>query len=97
MTGHDGICRACGAPMLWARMPSGRLNPLNVAEVEPEVGKGVTAFNPDTGNGVPVTFAVIGSCPGWAAAGVTFHTSHFSDCPERQRFRKDEKQTEMVA
>lgn len=90
---NDGTCRACGVAMLWARMPSGRPNPLNVAEVMPEVGKGVIAFNPDTGRGMPVTDAVIGSCPGWAAQGVTFHTSHFSDCPKRERFRKPAETT----
>lgn len=86
--GIHGTCRACNAPMLWAIMPSGRRNPLNTAEVEPEVGKGVTAFNPRTGHGIPVTIAVIDDCPRWAEQGVTFHTSHFSDCPERGRFRR---------
>lgn len=81
-------CRACGAPMIWARMPSGRLNPLNVDQVQPEPGKGVVAFNPSTGRGVPVINANIDDCARWAERGVTFHTSHFSDCPERGRFQR---------
>ncbi len=88
MTGEQGICRACGAPMLWATMPSGRANPLNVDEVEPEASKGVVAFNPRTGHAVPVTYAEIEHCADWAEQGVTFHTSHFSDCPARERFKR---------
>lgn len=90
MSGHAGTCRACGAPMLWARMPSGRLNPLNVEQVTPEVGKGVTAFNPQTGHGFPITFACIEDCARWAEQGVTFHTSHFATCPEHARFKREE-------
>lgn len=86
---REGVCRACGAAMLWAKMPSGRSNPLNAAEVPAEVGKGVIAFNPATGKGLPVTYAVIGDCERWAEQhGVSFHTSHFSDCPKRGQFRK---------
>lgn len=85
---REGICRACGAPMLWAPMPSGAHNPLNVEQVAAEVGKGVIAYNPATGRGIPITIAVIDRCEGWAAHGVTFHVSHFADCPQRSRFRQ---------
>lgn len=94
---HAGSCRACGAPMIWAKMPSGRANPLNADQVPPEVGKGVIAFNPDTGHGMPVTFSVIDRCAAWAEAGITFHTSHWSSCPEAHRFRVGpENQTELA-
>ena len=89
MSADQGSCRACGASMLWARMPSGRLNPLNVDEVQPEPGAGVVAFNPATGNGVPVINANAHDCPRWAEHGATFHTSHFATCPERGRFKRD--------
>lgn len=69
-------------------MPSGRANPLNTETVTPEVGKGVIAYNPKTGKGLPVTYAVIHDCERWAAQGVTFHTSHFATCPERERFKR---------
>jgi hypothetical protein len=86
---NDGTCRACGAPMLWAQMPSGRLNPLDPDPVDAEVGKGVVAYNPNTGHALPVNNANIGDCPRWAARGASFHVSHFATCPERDRFRRE--------
>lgn len=90
----SATCRACPAPILWALMPpkppenKRAHNPLNVAEVAAEVGKNVIAYNPKTQGGVTVTAENIGECAKWAAGGVTFHTSHFSDCPARKRFRR---------
>lgn len=85
----EGTCRACGARMLWAIMPSGRANPLNAEEVPAELGKGIIALNPRTGHGMPVTYAVIENCPAWSEAGISFHTSHFATCPERRQFKRE--------
>ena len=79
-------CRACDARMLWATMPSGAHNPLDVEQVVPQVGMGVVAYNPKTGNAQMVTAANILETAKWADGGVTFHLSHFATCPERERF-----------
>jgi hypothetical protein len=94
MTAIEGKCRACGAQMIWARMPSGKLNPLNVEQVEPAAGKGVVAFNPRTGRAVPVIAANLDDCARWGEHGATFHTSHFSDCPNRGQFRRPPADTQ---
>lgn len=78
--------------MIWATMPSGRANPLNVEEVKPEAGKGVVAYNPATGGGIPVIGAnVPGDVERWAAAGATYHASHFATCPRRGEFKREHK------
>lgn len=81
--------------MIWARMPSGKANPLNVAHTDPTRGNGmaaprVIAYNPETQGGMPVTGTNLQQMLRWEGEGrVTFHTSHFSDCPERGRFKRD--------
>jgi hypothetical protein len=98
MPDANGVCRACKKPMIWAKMPSGRSNPLNVEEVA-EFAKldgdklaplpGITAYNRVSGNGMPITYSNIDAAVLWAESEhVTFHTSHFSDCPERQKFKR---------
>jgi hypothetical protein len=70
-------------------MPSGNSNPLNLATVEPAIKQGVIAYNPTTKGGVPVTAANIDRVRLWVENGqVSCHTSHFSDCPARKRFRR---------
>lgn len=81
-------CRACHALVIWAKMPSGKQNPLDVAEVIPEPGRGVVAFNPSTGGGMPVTKDNFEKIDFWRRAGATFHVSHFSTCPQRHRFKR---------
>ena len=85
---YIGPCRACGAQMIWAKMGSGKLNPLDAAMVEPEAKKGIIAFNPRTGAGCAVTLKNIEECGAWARKGASFHVSHFATCSERQRFRR---------
>lgn len=98
-----GACRACGAEMLWAVMvePDGTLrvdergrerrNPLDAEPLNPATVTEAThavALNPRNGHGTMVTGETIGQLASWAAAGATFHLSHFATCPERQRFRR---------
>lgn len=95
-----GTCRACKAPMLWAKMPSGKRNPLDVEPVA-EIAQlndadrllpvpGLTAYNPETEGGMPITTANLGQMLRWVEEGrVSAHVSHFATCPERDRFKRD--------
>lgn len=88
MSPDAGTCRSCGAYMLWAKMPSGKSNPLNVAEVEPRTKAGVFAYQATTGRGVALKETNIGEVERWKAEGVSFHLSHFATCPQRGQFRR---------
>jgi hypothetical protein len=87
-------CRACPAVMRAALMPSGKMNPLDLEGVplaDVEAGaKGVFAYYPPNGHGLSLTKARVeeGKPAKYAAAGCTFHVSHFATCPERAKFRK---------
>lgn len=79
-------CRGCPAEIVWAKMPSGKLNPLNVEEVAPAAAGGVIAYNAETGGGMPLSADNAGQWEAWRQAGATFHTSHFATCVARQKF-----------
>ena len=70
-------CRACGAPMIWARSPGpkGRAMPID-AVPDP---RGLLMLNGHT-----VQYA------GDAYEGTTY-TSHFATCPHAATFRKDNR------
>jgi hypothetical protein len=65
---------------------TGRLNPLDRAEVEP--APKVVAYNAQSGGGFVLTEALMPFASTWARAGATFHTSHFSSCPGAAKHRK---------
>lgn len=90
MPGRRGKCGPCGASLLWAKMHSGAANPLNPQEIpldQVEVKLGIIAYNPRTGGGRAVSAATIACVPAWAAAGATFHLSHWATCSERLAVR----------
>src|SRR5688500_17597483 len=68
------------------KMPSGRYNPVNVREADPTPGS--VAVNPETGGGIALKGEHMELTEEWAAQGVTFHLSHFADCPKAEEFRK---------
>lgn len=82
-------CRGCHVEIQWGKMPTGAMNPLNLDRVAPDVGQGVVAYNPKRGTATMVTAENIMECAKWAELGVTFHTSHFATCPEREQFRQE--------
>lgn len=78
-------CQSCAAPILWAQMDTGGRNPLNLEPQDFGLKPGIVAFNPRTGGGHALHQADIdrGAPAQWARIGVTFHLSHFADCPNR--------------
>jgi hypothetical protein len=84
----QAFCGACKAPIQWAKMGSGKMNPLDVEQVPAEAKKGVIAFNPRTGAGSSVTVKNLADCAMWREKGATFHISHFATCPKAQRFKR---------
>jgi len=77
-------------PMRWCKMPSGKMNPLNLEEVDVSV-KGCVAFSRDSESGVVVRDIDredLAQLQRWAAEGRSFHLSHFATCEHRQEHRK---------
>lgn len=76
-------CRSCGAPIIWARTPSGRTIPIDRQPT-------------DDGN-VRVTYdghkahaQVVGK-PDLFTADEPRHTSHFATCPNADQHRKKDR------
>jgi hypothetical protein len=88
MTDDRGTCRSCGASMVWAKMGSGKPNPLDLETVD-QLGVGTVAYNPATGSGRALTRDDIdsGRAATWGERGVTFHLSHFATCPNARRHK----------
>lgn len=74
--------------MLWVKLDTGGTNPLNVEPLD-ELKPGLIAYNPAKGTGHRLTQEEIdaGKPREWAARGVTFHLTHFADCPDAKTHR----------
>lgn len=70
-------CRSCGAPILWAEMPSGRMN---CFDVEPDPS-GLWAIDDTT----PTPTAA--KIERTAGSGEDGFTSHFATCPNADSHR----------
>lgn len=81
----SGQCRACGIELLWALSPNGKACPLVPALSE----DGNVLVLAPTGLAKPLAVVLSGDLLQEARdAGVKLRLNHFSNCPKRERFRK---------
>lgn len=77
-------CRRCPARLLWARMESGKRNPLDLSPVPLEDvladHRGIVAYDPYQATGTSLNKANRDLITEWAAQGIRFHRSHFATC-----------------
>ena len=79
-----GICRACGARILWLKTTKGKSMPCDPGAIRFTPGGGPETF-------VTVDGKVVRGKRG--NAGETYgHISHFATCPQADRFRKKSNQ-----
>lgn len=92
--GRVDACRTCRVAILWCQLDTGSRNPLNLEPLDFDLKPGVIAFNPAKGTGHALTQEDIdaGKPRQWAARGVTFHLTHFADCPDAKAHRGNPRQ-----
>ena len=79
-----GICRGCGAPILWIRTPAGKSMPCDPQPIkywQDPTGRNKIV----TPNGEVVSARLEGDEQ--TATGIGY-ISHFATCPKRDQFRK---------
>lgn len=78
MIAEQSTCRSCGAPIAWAKTPTGRSMPVDFA---PVANGNVVLFDGPDGLLAVVAYAS-------AAPGKPRHQAHFVSCPYAAEHRK---------
>lgn len=82
--GERRKCDACGMPIIGAMTEAGKIMPV-VLHPDPALGNLLLYRTPD---GYPHCRVVPPAVKGWAnEVGVPLRRSHFSDCPNADKFR----------
>ncbi len=77
-------CKSCGAAIWWVRMPSGAIMPL---QAEPSASGNIRITGEREGETLAETLTALEA----ANYEGDKYTSHYADCPDAQRFRKNKK------
>lgn len=90
----ESVCRACGAPIIWAITPRGKRMPVDREPLEEgrEVAKQVIRWRL-----VPFNGSLHATKGKWGEVASDLHLSHFNTCPKATEMSQKSKGREKAA
>jgi hypothetical protein len=81
-------CKSCGGRLIWATTKAGETIPLNAERVEPGANRFLLVQSETPGNPIALAASVWAKLEPVGTVRPSLYVSHFSTCPDSEKFRK---------